>query len=193
MQNVEELHLENIAVTGILSLLSVHGGKLKLSKLRIVNCAAQTLGISEDLDHPTWADLWSMVQSSVTPGAEIEILLPKRLLLPDERFHSHHGDYIVTESDDEYEDIQQLRRKMQEDEDFHGWPYVWVCSGSATSIPEAEVNQERLEIGEDNLQFGLLVDKVQRGGGKCIVKHHICGVGPGSCFHCVYLEKEAKT
>ncbi|RGP77156.1 hypothetical protein FLONG3_4671 [Fusarium longipes] len=189
MSNVEELHLENMALTGVVSFLSMYHGKRKLSKVRIVNCAAQTLDSSEYPDHPSWANLFSILQSQIMPGSEIEITLPERLLLPDERYESYLGECQITESEDEYEDVQHLRKMLQEDKDFYGWPYVWVCSGSAYSVPQAEVNMERLEMGDDNLHFGLLVDKLQKGGGKCIVNYHICGAGPGSCFNCVYLEK----
>lgn len=69
----------------------------------------------------------------------------------------------------EHNDVKQLRKKFQESEGSHIWPYMDVDSKYGHLFPRPSMNLKRLQSGKDNGEFELLAEKLRKGGGKYTV------------------------
>ncbi|ENH75520.1 hypothetical protein FOC1_g10005494 [Fusarium oxysporum f. sp. cubense race 1] len=166
MPSLRSLHVDGIAVTSVLKdyLKATNG---TLSKLCVTECVAFTSDPNGD-DAPKWADLWRAARQALRAPAEVVCVPTKeRPITEDEG--DYYGDEVYVPPADEDDKIKSWRRKANEEEGLCIWPYGWLDEKYGSIYPDHEVNLERLENGEDNLEFKLLMDEVKRGGGKCTV------------------------
>ncbi|KAH7191812.1 uncharacterized protein B0J16DRAFT_353471 [Fusarium flagelliforme] len=159
------LHVDGIAVTSVLNsfLQGVHG---TLSKIRNTECVALAEDIHDD-KQPTWEDLWKVVRQAIKAPAEVVFVPTRKRPITQEEYY-HREDDLYKPPSDEEEKIKKFRRMAKEEDGFCIWPYVWVDSQYGYALPEWEMDVARLESGEDNLEFKLLMEEVQRGGGRCV-------------------------
>ncbi|KAK2674297.1 hypothetical protein RAB80_009281 [Fusarium oxysporum f. sp. vasinfectum] len=166
MPSLRSLHVDGIAVTSVLTdyLKATNG---TLSKICVTECVAFTSDPNGD-DAPKWADLWRAARQALRAPAEVVCVPTKeRPITEDEG--DYYGDEVYVPPADEDDKIKSWRRKSNEEEGLCIWPYGWLDEKYGSIYPDHEVNLERLENGEDNLEFKLLMDEVKRGGGKCTV------------------------
>ncbi|KAF5620167.1 hypothetical protein F52700_11487 [Fusarium sp. NRRL 52700] len=166
MPSLRSLHVDGIAVTSVLTdyLKAANG---TLSKLCITECVAFTSDPNGD-DAPRWADLFRAARQALKAPAEVVCVPTKeRPITEDEG--DYYGDEVYFPPADEDDKIKTWRRKVKEEEGLCIWPYGWLDEKYGSIFPDHEVNLERLEYGEDNLEFKLLMEEVKKGGGKCSV------------------------
>ncbi|RYC80771.1 hypothetical protein BFJ63_vAg16343 [Fusarium oxysporum f. sp. narcissi] len=166
MPSLRSLHVDGIAVTSVVKdyLKATNG---TLSKLCVTECVAFTSDPNGD-DAPKWADLWRAARQALRAPAEVVCVPTKeRPITEDEG--DYYGDEVYVPPADEDDKIKSWRRKAKEEEGLCIWPYGWLDEKYGSIYPDHEVNLERLENGEDNLEFKLLMNEVKRGGGKCTV------------------------
>ncbi|KAF4420547.1 hypothetical protein FACUT_11131, partial [Fusarium acutatum] len=150
MPSLRSLHVDGIAVTSVLTdyLKATNG---KLSKLFITECVAFTSDPNGD-DAPRWADLWKAASQALKAPAEV-ICVPTKERPITEDEGNYYGDEVYVPPADEDDKIKSWRRKVKEEEGLCIWPYGWLDEKYGSIFPDHEVNLERLESGEDNLEF----------------------------------------
>ncbi|KAF5600487.1 hypothetical protein FPANT_2361 [Fusarium pseudoanthophilum] len=166
MPSLRSLHVDGIAVTSVLTdyLKAANG---TLSKLCITECVAFASDPNGD-DAPRWADLWRAARQALKAPAEV-ICVPTKERPITEDEGDYYGDDVYVPPADEDDKIKSWRRKVKEEEGLCIWPYGWLDEKYGSIYPDHEVNLERLESGEDSMEFKLLMEEVTRGGGKCTV------------------------
>ncbi|CVK95940.1 uncharacterized protein FMAN_13862 [Fusarium mangiferae] len=166
MPSLRSLHVDGIAVTSVLTdyLKATNG---TLSRLCITECVAFSSDPNGD-DAPRWADLFKAARQALKAPAEV-ICVPTKERPITEDEGDYYGDEAYTPPADENDKIKSWRKKVKEEEGLCIWPYGWLDEKYGSIFPDHEVNLERLESGEDNLEFKVLMEEVKRGGGKCTV------------------------
>ncbi|KAG5757895.1 hypothetical protein H9Q72_013967 [Fusarium xylarioides] len=138
-----------------------------LRSLHVDECVAFTSDPNGD-DAPRWADLWKAARQALKAPAEV-ICVPTKERPITEDEGDYYGDETYVPPADEDDKIKKWRRRVKEEEGLSIWPYGWLDEKYGSIFPDHEVNLERLESGEDNLEFKVLMEEVKRGGGKCTV------------------------
>ncbi|KAF5677160.1 hypothetical protein FCIRC_6794 [Fusarium circinatum] len=166
MPALRSLHVNGIAVTSVLTdyLKATNG---TLSRLYITECVAFSSDPNGD-EAPRWADLWKAVRQALKAPAEV-VCVPTKERPITEAEGDYYGDEVYLPPDDEDDKIKNWRRRVKEEEGLCIWPYAWLDEKYGSIFPDHEVNLERLENGEDSLEFKLLMEEVKKGGGKCTV------------------------
>jgi hypothetical protein len=165
MPALRVVHLENMAVTSILPNF-LQGIHKYLSRIHIVECVALAKSSTGE-DQPSWGNLWTWIREAVPEPKDITCVLSKAPLTEEEEFEYREGDdYVPPES--ESVEVKRLRVRVAKERDFYVWPYAQVGKYGGVSADEA-TNLERLESEEDNLEYRLMVEAVERVGGRCKV------------------------
>ncbi|KAI1064196.1 hypothetical protein LB506_007889 [Fusarium annulatum] len=166
MPSLRSLHVDGIAVTSVLTdyLKATNG---TLSRLCVTECVAFSSDPNGD-DAPRWADLFKAARQALRAPAEV-ICVPTKERPITEDEGDYYGDEAYVPPADEDGKIRNWRKKVKEEEGLCIWPYGWLDEKYGSIFPDHEVNLERLEGGEDNLEFKLLMEEVKKGGGKCTV------------------------
>ncbi|KAF4343546.1 hypothetical protein FBEOM_2455 [Fusarium beomiforme] len=168
LPSLRSLHVDGIAAPSVLTdfLKAVPG---TLSKLYIVECVAINYdkGDSDQPAAPTWADLWKAARGAMKAPADVMCVPTKERPITQEEGQYYEDDPYAP-PDEEEDRIKSWRRKVEED-GLCIWPYAWLDEKYGSTYPDHEVNLQRLESGEDNLEFKMLMEEVKRSGGKCAV------------------------
>ncbi|KAH7184765.1 uncharacterized protein B0J16DRAFT_340424 [Fusarium flagelliforme] len=151
MTQLKSLHLETMSITE--SLKDFLSGS-NLESLRLENVGAWGhVGVT-----PTWADFWKAVREGNPSLKEVTYHYPKSPPLTVEE--AMNGNDSVSQTDTEEE--AQVRKMVSDDDSLIIWPYIISDDKYGDVFEMEEENREALVKGDDNTEYKLLMEDVQK-------------------------------
>jgi len=159
LQSLQDLHLGGAFVgPELVSLIKSHVRKLK--KLVLTDCLCQAPESSQGSaeDAISWADFFEQVLQAQPVITKLEILPLYQPLGSEEGYTK---DYVPEESD-ESDDIQNVRKILQEDSTRRLFGYGYLDDQYGILCKDEEENVAAFERGEDQQAFNALMAFVAR-------------------------------
>ena len=155
-----ELQLENIALgPTFLTLINHLGGTLRILTFHNVKAGAQR-SFDDDDATVNWAEVWDHVRTTNISLVELAVSYSKVAPLTDAEWDGLHSE-VRTPPPDEEDRIKRLREMLRREPDKFIWPYVSYGIEHGDHSPQASVNADRLETGDDWAAYDLLQKEVR--------------------------------